>query len=136
MHFTGKVLSTRGLSDSGYPVVCIDGKTPYVHDLVARTYIGPKPAGMVVCHRNDVPVDNNPANLRYDTHQQNTLDIFRNGNHASQRQTECAQGHLYDESNTYRNAKGHRMCRTCRREWRLTGRMKADLQQMCVLKSS
>ena len=30
--------------------------------------------------------------------------------------THCPQGHEYDESNTYRNADGHRACRACKRE--------------------
>lgn len=30
--------------------------------------------------------------------------------------THCPIGHAYDEGNTYHTAKGHRKCRTCRRE--------------------
>lgn len=32
--------------------------------------------------------------------------------------TVCPQGHPYDEANTHVNAKGHRSCKTCQREWR------------------
>lgn len=33
--------------------------------------------------------------------------------------THCPKGHLYDEKNTYRNAKGHRTCRKCRADRQL-----------------
>lgn len=36
--------------------------------------------------------------------------------------TRCTNGHEYTSDNTYINAKGHRECRTCRREWQETKR--------------
>ncbi|MGI0130982.1 MAG: HNH endonuclease [Thermoplasmata archaeon] len=32
--------------------------------------------------------------------------------------THCPHGHPYDESNTYRDRRGRRSCRVCRRRWR------------------
>jgi hypothetical protein len=67
----------------GYRVVslCIpdaNGKkrqrTRYVHDLVMRSFIGPKPVGAVTCHWNDDKDDNRLANLRYDIMAHNMTD--------------------------------------------------------------
>lgn len=46
----------------------------YVHCLVADAFIGPKPEGNVVRHKNDVKSDNRAANLHYGTKSQNGLD--------------------------------------------------------------
>jgi hypothetical protein len=63
-----------------------------VHRLVAMAFV-PNPNGhKVVRHLNDIQTDNRPANLAWGTFRQNSLDILRNGNHASQRQTMCMKG--------------------------------------------
>lgn len=36
-----------------------------VHELVATTFLGPCPAGMVVCHKNGNKLDNAASNLCY-----------------------------------------------------------------------
>ena len=50
--------------------------TKYVHSLVAETFLGERPAGYVVCHKNGDPADNRIENLRYDTVQHNTWDTY------------------------------------------------------------
>lgn len=50
----------------------------YVHVLVLEAFAGPRPAGMVVCHRNDDPEDNRLANLYYGTHENNECDKYLN----------------------------------------------------------
>lgn len=50
-----------------------------VHVMVARAFLGPKPAGMEVLHRNGVAYDNRPENLRYGTRGENTLDDWAHG---------------------------------------------------------
>lgn len=43
----------------------------YVHALVAEAFLGPRPAGMEVCHGRGGQQDNRVANLSYGTHAQN-----------------------------------------------------------------
>lgn len=51
----------------------------YVHTLVARAFLGPRPRGLLVCHHNDRKADNRSANLYYGTRQDNARDARRNG---------------------------------------------------------
>lgn len=46
----------------------------YVHDLVLAAFVGPKPAGMEVCHGRNGQQDNSLDNLRYDTRSANAQD--------------------------------------------------------------
>lgn len=46
----------------------------YPHDLVAATFIGPKPPGALVRHLDDNPLNNTPGNLQYGTHSENEKD--------------------------------------------------------------
>lgn len=50
-----------------------------VHRLVASAYHGPCPAGQECCHNDGDPANNQPNNLRWDTHRNNTLDTVRHG---------------------------------------------------------
>lgn len=74
---------------------------------------GPIPADLTVDHVCRNRVCCNPAHLRLLTNLENAKD---NG---MARKTHCLRGHPFDEKNTYRNARGHRFCRACRRERRL-----------------
>lgn len=49
-------------------------RTALVHQLVAAAFIGPRPDGMNVLHKNDVAQDNVPSNLYYGTQLQNIAD--------------------------------------------------------------
>jgi len=71
----------RSTLNGGYPRVFLVGlgKRRYVHQLVAEAFIGPRPAGLVVCHGNDIKTDNRLSNLSYGTRRQNALDGVRNG---------------------------------------------------------
>jgi len=51
----------------------------FVHVLVAAAFIGPKPAGCVVSHRDGNPANNCIKNLRYATFSQNYLDSVQHG---------------------------------------------------------
>lgn len=53
--------------------------TIFVHVLVARYFIGPRPEGFLVCHRDDDPNNNRVENLYYGTDSQNWADSSRNG---------------------------------------------------------
>ena len=85
-----------------------------VHHLVAAAFLGPRPAGMVVCHTNGDPLDNRVENLRYDTQAANIEDMHRaRGGHHNALKSECKHGHdLTDPDNLYRNGSG-RKCKAC-----------------------
>ncbi|MGN6653719.1 MAG: HNH endonuclease [Rhodanobacter sp.] len=59
----------------------IDGKYSlyYIHDLVMRTFVGPRPSGLEVCHNNGNSHDNRATNLRYGTAKENGLDRIKHG---------------------------------------------------------
>ena len=58
----------------GCKVLCVN-----VHALVAKTFIGPCPPGMEVCHENSQRHDCRAKNLRYDTRPNNHADKWRTG---------------------------------------------------------
>jgi hypothetical protein len=58
--------------------VCFHGQNRFVHQLVLEGFRGPKPPGLVGCHNDDDPNNNNLDNLRWDTPQSN-VDDRRNG---------------------------------------------------------
>lgn len=54
------------------------GGSKFVHCIVAETWLGPRPEGQVICHKNDNKLDARVVNLRYDTHEENMKDWARN----------------------------------------------------------
>lgn len=50
-----------------------------VHILVALAFIGERPKGYDVCHKDGNPSNNNVNNLRYDTRSENIIDNYRYG---------------------------------------------------------
>jgi hypothetical protein len=50
-----------------------------IHTAVATAFIGPRPHGAVVRHRNDDKTDNRPENLIYGTRRENYVDAVHNG---------------------------------------------------------
>ena len=77
----GKELA--GCVRCGYRQVslCKDGvsKTYRVHVLVALAFLGVRPAGMLICHRDGDRQNNKVSNLRYDTPQSNSDDMQAHG---------------------------------------------------------
>lgn len=57
-----------------------DGVTTevYIHHLVMAAFIGPRPDGLIIAHRDDNKHNNLLSNLRYTTPGDNTADIIRN----------------------------------------------------------
>ena len=93
----------------------------FVHHLVAKAFIGPRPKGQQVRHLNDILADNRLANLAYGTPLQNTADSIRNGTqHAVcvlAKIPVCKWGHPFDGVNGYtkiqRSGKPRRGCHAC-----------------------
>ncbi len=58
-----------------------DGKTVkgYVHRLVLETFVGSCPKGLMGCHNDGVPANNQLGNLRWDTHKSNCRDAVKHG---------------------------------------------------------
>jgi hypothetical protein len=57
------------------------GSSKLVHRVVAETWLGPRPKGLVICHNNDNKLDARVVNLRYDTPEENAKDRARNRRH-------------------------------------------------------
>ncbi len=73
-----------GHNRTGYPRAAIfDGAgrqvKRMVHLLMLEAFVGPRPAGPVACHANDIKTDNRLSNLRWDTPSSNWDDRRRNG---------------------------------------------------------
>lgn len=89
----GRIRTSR-INKRGYLYLCIfmpgKNKTVKVHHLVADAWIGPRPLGMVVNHRNGIKTDNRVENLEYVTQKENirhaihTLGRHRSGESNSQ----------------------------------------------------
>jgi len=80
----GRVLKpARNVHGYWFVALCCNGKpkTRPIHSLVAEAFIGPRPAGMDVCHGSNGKDDNTPANLSYGTRSQNMRDCVRDGTH-------------------------------------------------------
>jgi hypothetical protein len=90
-------------------------KRLYAHRVSYEVFVGPIPDGLQIDHlcRNRACV--NPKHLEPVTSWQNNhrSPLSRASINAAKRK--CPKGHAYDERNTYRNADGSRLCRTCRR---------------------
>ena len=76
--------SSIHLDPNGYPRCSLtddNGRSVSrcVHVLVMLAFIGPRPDGMVTCHSDGNPQNNDIRNLRYDTHAGNVHDAIRHG---------------------------------------------------------
>ena len=59
----------------------VDGRnvSRFVHRLILETFVGPRPEGKEACHFPDHEKSNNAlSNLRWDTHDENIEDNYRN----------------------------------------------------------
>lgn len=74
-----ELLIMRPALNRGYPAVSLQGTTRKVHALVAEAFIGPRPEGQEVRHRDGNKLNPALANLRYGTRKQNHADSKRHG---------------------------------------------------------
>ena len=120
---------TAGRDRDGYGrfAVGLGGKAQAhvrAHRFAYETFNGPIPDGLVVMHTCDNPPCVNPRHLELGTSQDNNDDKVQKGRHAPvwgdplrrSQQVKCRNGHEFTTENTYIDARGHRSCRTCRRE--------------------
>lgn len=62
-----------------YRGTTISARKRYIHDLVAEAFIGPKPSGMTVNHKDGVKTNNVVSNLEYLTLSDNLRHAHRTG---------------------------------------------------------
>ena len=76
-----KRILTQFLDKSGYPIVSIVGQggRVRVHNIVAETFIGKKPFGTQVNHKDGNKCNNTPGNLEYISQAENLRHAFRTG---------------------------------------------------------
>lgn len=77
----GRILRPAASVRDPHLYVCLGHKaagTP-VHQLVAATFIGPRPNGYDTRHLDGNPVNNRATNLAYGTRTENILDVLRIG---------------------------------------------------------
>lgn len=97
------------------------GKMRTVHSVVLETFVGPRPPGMQVLHRNGDKTDNRLSNLRYGTPAENGHDRKRLGETWGAKATHCKRGHEFTAENTYMATRRSgpkagarfRQCRAC-----------------------
>ena len=58
------------------------GKTHLLHNIVAAAFLGPRPAGNVVRHKDGNRQNPRCRNLEYGTYADNTRDSIRHGTHS------------------------------------------------------
>ncbi len=89
----GRVLRPGQYTKTGHvSVVLFNGSNGSpVHQLVARTFLGPQPPNTDVRHLNGNPKDNRAENLAYGSRTDNILDVFRQGKAWRKLTTEQAQ---------------------------------------------
>lgn len=120
-HSTGLPLKAKE-DPGGYPCLEIRPRPREVHHvrvhrLVLEAFVGPRPEGHVARHLNGNPGDNRLANLCWGTELENADDKRRHGTHNNTRKAHCKRGHEFTEENTFRDRKGRRECRACRKAY-------------------
>lgn len=97
-------------------------KNNRVHVLVAATFIGPRPEGYHINHKDGDRANPHVENLEYVTPGQNVKHaVDRIGEWGSvlmiagahRAKTHCPKGHPYDDKNTFHYPRGARGCRRC-----------------------
>jgi len=79
-------------------------------------FVGPRPVGEEVRHRNADRLNVRLDNLTYGTHSENILDSVRFGTHNMAGKTYCKSGHEFTPENTRVFSDGKfRACRACAR---------------------
>ena len=75
-----------GIASNGYPTVALGrGNTRTLHSLVADAFLGPRPPGKEVRHKDGVRTNPRLSNLEYGTRRENIYDSIRHQQWTSER---------------------------------------------------
>lgn len=127
------IIWTKTKTQDGYGRQMIGSRTDgtrrsaLAHVVAYEQEFGPIPEGLELDHLCRVRNCVNPHHLEPVTHQENC----RRGNAGKYNatKTECANGHPYDEENTYRPPSGGRVCRECVRANKRRFRLRRKLAE-------
>lgn len=100
---------------TGYGQLYVDGQTVYTHRWAYEHFAGPIPDGLTIDHLCRNRSCCNPAHLEPVTNRENNLRGYSLSARRA-RQTHCLRGHEFTDENTYRDARGRRYCRACKRQ--------------------
>lgn len=74
----GKAIA-QSVNSDGYWLVSLQRKATYIHDIITSYFLGKKPAGMTVNHKNGDKSNNSIQNLEYMSSGDNTRHAFSMG---------------------------------------------------------
>jgi hypothetical protein len=116
---SGCWLWTASRKPCGYGQINLNGRPRPAHRVVYELLVGPIPAGLQLDHLCRVRSCVNPEHLEPVTSRENTrrgraVEALRE---LAAQMTHCKSGHPLSGPNMYVDAKGHRLCRACRRGW-------------------
>lgn len=100
------------VSKEGYGYSTFEGKGRIAHRHVYELLVGPIPKGLQLDHLCRVRNCVNPDHLEPVTPRENLMRGFTHARSNSEK-THCAQGHEYNEANTYYD-KTQRSCKACK----------------------
>jgi hypothetical protein len=115
---SGCIEWTRYTDHAGYGKLSVNSAPVATHRLAWELANGPIPKGLGVLHRCDNPPCCNVAHLFLGTQVENIADMRakdRDRTNGYELRSHCSHGHSFDESNTYLNPQGVRICRACKR---------------------
>lgn len=92
-------------------------RNKFIHRMVVEAFVGEIPEGMLVCHNDGNPANNNVVNLRIGDHSDNALDMRKHGTNPQVNRERCSRGHLLEPWNCveYDKKKRKRNCKACMR---------------------
>lgn len=127
---TGCIEFTGSRDHHDYGRLGKEGRTTGAHRAAYEMVRGPIPDDLPhLDHLCRNPPCVNPAHLEPVTPKENTRRGITGAVNAARQlaKTHCAQGHPFDDENTYvYQATGYRACRTCRSQWKKGSRVAAS----------